>query len=108
MSSAIFFPIVIAVIVITLLLVVKLYISQRRSRFTRIFLDGLGMLVILPTIVIVIAILDIEPAGANMTGFAAFMIYSVMSLGAVPLLTLCMLILSVRVVLRIFKKRIFR
>jgi len=107
MTSEIYIAVVTAIIVFTVLIAVKLYLAQRRSRFARIFLDGAGILVLLPTIVILFAIFDMDPAGRAMTGFGAFLIYSVVSLGVVPILTLCMIILTIRLALRTYRRNIF-
>lgn len=107
MTTVAYFAIIAVILAATIVIAFKLYMAQRRSRIARVFLDGLGLVVILPTIAIVVFILDFDPAGRAMTGFGAFVIYSVVSLGVVPLLTIGMVILSIRLVRRTYRRSVF-
>lgn len=107
MGYVIYFFVIALIVGFAFYLGVRLTKTQRHSKFTRVLLDGLGILAILPTIGILFLLADVDGAGRNMTGFGAFVIYSVVTLGVVPLISFFMMVLSARAAVRTFSRSIF-
>jgi uncharacterized membrane protein len=76
------------------------YLEPRRHRWKRIALDVLGVVTIIPAIVMFYALADTN-SGGQMTGFAALLIYSLVTLGLVPLLGFVAIILTFRLAVRL-------
>jgi hypothetical protein len=76
------------------------------SRPIRVMIDSLGGLALLPTLLLLL-ILVLPDQSGNGSGLAWFMIYSVVTLGLVPLVAVFMIALSARLVMRIARRQLF-
>lgn len=76
------------------------FIEPHTWRWVRVTLDGLGVFALLPALLLFWALTDVH-SGGQMTGFAALLIYSVVSLGIVPLFGLICVMLVFRLMVRV-------
>lgn len=79
-------------------------VEPRLARWGRIAFDLLGVLAVIPAFVMFYALTDLN-SGGQMTAFGALLIYSVVTLGIVPLLGMMSIVLVFRLILRL-KRRI--